>query len=150
MRTSTPYDDDYATCVKTFVWLRVMSESLEPDKVTIAIGIQPTRTQFRGAVSLNAALKRPAKYSGWFLESTGHVNSRDTRRHLDWLLDKLQGKETYLAQLRDQGNLVDICCRWDSQGQGGPTLDSVHLVRLGALGIEFWFDVYFVGKESDA
>lgn len=150
MRTATPYDDEYPTCVKTFVWLRVMSETLDPSSATAALGVQPTRTQFKGTVGIDAALKRPAKYSGWFLDSSGHVVSRDTRRHFDWLLGQLRGKEAALAELRSQGHLVDICCRWDSVGHGGPTLDPEHLKQLGALGVEMWFDVYFASEDSDA
>lgn len=149
MRAGTPYDDEYPTCVKTFVWLRVMGETLEPDVVTAALGIEPTRTQFKGTVGLHSALKRPMKYSGWFLQSDEQVSSRDARRHFDWLLNQLQGKQNVLARLREDGNLVDICCRWDSAGHGGPTLNPEHLNQLGTLGVELWFDVYFAEEDSD-
>jgi Domain of unknown function (DUF4279) len=150
MRTVTPYDDDYPTCIKTFVWLRVMSVTLDPNAVTAAIGVEPTRVQFKGTVSIGAALKRPARFSGWFLESSEHIISRDTRRHIDWLLSRLRGKEDVLAELQTRGHLVDICCRWYSIGHGGPTLNSEHLRQLGELGVEVWFEVYFAGQDSDA
>lgn len=148
MRTETSYDDEYATCAYTHAWLRVMSEDLQPEAVTSALGIQPTTTQVRGGLrSPNS--KHTHKFGGWFLESAGHVQSRDSRRHLDWLLSQLHGKATAIAELKDQGNLVDLCVRWDSVGHGGPSLNPTHMVQLGELGIELWFDVYFAG-ESDA
>jgi len=85
MRTDTAYDDAYATCESTFAWLRVMSEDLRPDSVTSLLDITPTHTQVRGKLS-GPKSTRKHKYSGWFLESEVHVESRDARRHLDWLL----------------------------------------------------------------
>ena len=86
------------------------------------------------------------KYSGWFLESDGHVQSRDARRHLDWLLSQLVGKSHVFTQLMAEGNTVDVCCKWDSVGQGGPLLSSPQLEGLAQLGLELWFDVYFAAE----
>src|SRR5688500_8918020 len=126
MEAQTPYDDDYATCVATSAWLRVMSESLLPTAVTACLGVQPSRTQVRGELPQPTS-KHPFKYGGWFLESKGHVQSRDARRHIDWLLLQLQGKAAAIAQLKAQGHLVDVCVYWESVGQGGPTLDPSHM-----------------------
>ena len=147
MRTETAYDDAYATCESTFAWLRVMSEDLQSDSVTSLLGIAPTHTQLRGE-QRSPASTRQHKYSGWFLESESHVESRDARRHLDWLLAQLQGKAGAIATLKRQGNLVDVCVRWNSYGHGGPTLNAQHMAQLGELGIELWFDIYFVGRDS--
>ena len=147
MRTETPYDDEYGTCVYTHAWLRVMSEDLQPDSITSLLGIQPTRTQVRGDLPQPTS-KHPYKFGGWFLESADHVQSRDSRRHLDWLLAQLRGKSAAITQLRGLGYLVDLCVRWDSVGHGGPTLSPTHMEQLGALGIELWFDVYFAGDDE--
>lgn len=41
---------------------------------------------------------------------------------------------------------MDISVYWDSEaGHGGPTLPPALLQRLGNLGIELWFDIYFSG-----
>ena len=149
MTTPISYDDDYATCVKTFAWLRVMSEGLEPDDVTAILGLTPSRVQRRGELPRPTA-KRPLEKGGWFLESVDHVESRDARRHLDWLLERLRDKADAIAQLKAQGNLVDLCIRWDSVGHGGPTLDPRQMTELGALDVELWFDVYFAGEDAPA
>ncbi|QCB45522.1 DUF4279 domain-containing protein [Hydrogenophaga sp. PAMC20947] len=147
MQPSVRYDDEYATCVSTFVWLRVMSETLEPDSVTRRLHVQPTRTQLRGALPAPNS-KYPYKYSGWFLESDGQVQSRDARRHLDWLLSQLTGKGKVFAELMAEGNKVDVCCKWESVGQGGPLLSPPQLEGLAQLGLELWFDVYFAGQDG--
>lgn len=144
-----PYDDEYPTCVSTSAWLRVMSELLKPGEVTSSLGIQPSRTQVLGELP-HPTSKHPYRSGGWFLESRGHVQSRDSRRHIDWLLWQLQGKAAAIAQLKAEGHLVDACIYWESVGQGGPTLDPSHMVQLGELGIELWFDIYFSGVDSAA
>jgi hypothetical protein len=149
MQPEASYDDKYPTCVETFAWFRVMGESLDPDTVTARLKVPPTRTQNRGALP-QAGSKYPYKYSGWFLESQGWVQSLDARRHLDWLLDRLQGCEEALVQLKAEGNLVDVCVRWDSVGHGGPALSPKQMNQLGALGVTLWFDIYFAGGEGDA
>jgi hypothetical protein len=147
MRTETAYDDEYATCVLTFAWLRVMSEHLQPAAVSALLGIEPTHSQTRGDLP-NPTSTRPRKYGGWFLESKGAVQSRDSRRHLDWLLNQLQGKEEAIAKLKTDGNLVDLCIRWDSVGHGGPALTPKQMAQLGALDVELWFDIYFAGEDD--
>jgi hypothetical protein len=147
MPTPIHYDDDYATCVKTFAWLRVMNEGLEPESATRILGIEPTRTQRRGELPRPKA-KRPLENGGWFLESVDHVESRDARRHLDWILERLRGKADAIAQLKAQGHRIDLCIRWDSVGHGGPTLDPRQMSELGALDTELWFDVYFAGEDD--
>lgn len=147
MHAETPYDAEYATCVYTHAWLRVMSEELQPESITSLLGIQPTHTQVRGELPCPTA-KRHFKSSRWFLESAGHVESRDSRHHLDWLLSHLQGKAPVIAKLKEQGHLVDLCIRWDSVGQGGPTFNPRQMAQLGELGIELWLDIYFAGNDS--
>lgn len=147
MHAQTPYDDEYATCASTSAGLRVMSESLQPGVVTARLGVQPSRTQVHGELPRPAS-KHPFKYGGWFLESKGHIQSRDARRHIDWLLQQLRGKEVAIAEFKAEGHTVDVCVYWESVGHGGPTLDPSHMIQLGELGIELWFDIYFPGKDS--
>ncbi len=147
MHINTPYDDEYPTCVYTHAWLRVMSEDLQPESVTLLLGIQPTHTQVRGGLP-GPTSTQPHKFGGWFLESAGQVQSLDSRRHLDWLLTQLQVKAAAIEKLIDQGYLVDLCVRWDSIGHGGPTLTPTQMTQLGELGIELWFDIYFAEQDD--
>jgi Domain of unknown function (DUF4279) len=147
MRTETPYDDDYGTCLETHAWLRVMSEHLDPDIVTTRLQIQPTRTQRKGDLPRPGS-KHPFKHAGWFLESETHVHSRDARRHIDWILQRIHNRSAAIAELQAEGHLVDICVRWDSTGQGGPMLSPSQMGALSEAGIELWFDIYFAGNDN--
>jgi hypothetical protein len=109
-----------------------MGEELDPRAVTVALGVEPTRTQVRGELPAPGS-KHPYKYSGWFLETQGNVQSRDVRRHIDWLLSKVGGKGAAFSKLRSEGHLTDVCCPWYSIGQGGPTLGAA---QIAALSIE--------------
>ena len=141
------FDPDYASCSSTHVWLRAMHEDLDTDEVTALLGVNPTRVQH---ASDPATLKpgHKARPSGWFLESANHVNSRDARDHIQWLLDRIAGSAAVLAELSSRGYLVDICCWTSSWGHGGPTMDPEQMSQLGHLGVDFWFDVNFDCEDS--
>lgn len=120
-----------------------MHETLDANEVTALLGMEPTSVQ---QASDPATLKpgRKPRCPGWFLESASHVSSRDSRDHIQWLLDRIAGSGAVLTELSSRGYLVDICCRWDSSwGDGGPAMDPAQMIQLGQLGVEFWFDVYF-------
>ena len=142
------FDPNYSSCSYTHVWLRVIHEQLDLAEISDLLGLEPTSTQVAGDLA-SPKSDRKRKYSGWFFESSGLVESRDSRDHFEWLLQRISGKGPVLTALAARGYLVDICCRWDSaQGDRGPTLDPTQMIKLGELGIETWFDVYFDQPES--
>jgi len=142
----TAFDPQHPTCSYTHVWLRVMHEQLDPTEISGLLGIEPTKVQLAGDRIYDTS-ELTYKYSGWSLQSKGHVQSRDSRDHFAWLLERISGKGNVLQSLASRGYLVDICCRWDSaSGHGGPTMDPEQLVQLGSLGVEVWFDIYFDGR----
>ena len=122
-----------------------MHEQLDLAEISDLLETEPTKVQLAGD-RVSDTSERTRKYSGWFLESEGHVESRDSRDHFAWLLEQVAGKGAVLQSLASRGYLVDICCRWDSASDnGGPSMDPEQMVELGALGIEVWFDIYFDG-----
>ncbi len=143
------YDDQYSTCDSTYATLRIFHESLVPDDINDLLGVSATSSQQRGdPISSKRPEKGERKVGGWFLESEGKVDSKDSRRHIDWLLDQVEGKGTVLEELRIKGYKIDISCYWDSaSGHGGPTVSPAQSKQLADLGIELWFDVYFSGEE---
>jgi hypothetical protein len=137
------YSDDYSTCSSTFATLRVYSQTVSAAEITDALGVQPTRTlRPEGKSNLH----------GWFLSSEGRVESRDLRRHLDWVLDQLATGPNPTTQVsaRIPGRVwADVSCLWISAvGHGGPTLSPKQMQRMARLGLECWFDVYLGGKPS--
>jgi Domain of unknown function (DUF4279) len=129
------YSDDYATCVETYATLRLFSADRHPDMVTARLGIEPTQI-------ITPILRFPKRKNGWFLCSRDDVRSHDTRRHIDWLLDRIEPSAGPLAALRSEGVQCDVCCFFVSIGHGGPCLDPHQMRRLVALDMEIWWDVY--------
>lgn len=90
--------------------------------------------------------ERKATLSGWFLHTRLHVASDDAEKHIAWLCDRLEGKETSVRDLLARGWRINISCFWCSAcGHGGPRLSPSLLSRLTKLGVEISFDVYFHG-----
>jgi hypothetical protein len=127
---------------------------MHPSRVTELLGVSPTRQVVAGEVSPPNSLgrKRVGKINGWFLSSEGHVESKDVRRHLDWLLAKLQQNPEALRKLQSApGVRMSVECVWWSRyGDGGPTLWPEQMQALAALNLECGFDfAYYGAEESD-
>jgi hypothetical protein len=138
------YDDEYPSCEKTYATLRLYPGDTDPSSVTERLGIEPTEWQSRNQPLQRAgrSLKTP-EINGWFLSSRGHVESGDSRRHIDWLLDRMAPKVEAILGLQEAGCRMNISCYWLSRsGNGGPTVSPPQMKRLAELGIELWFDFY--------
>lgn len=146
----TPYDDSYPTCERTCVELRIYPGSMNPDCITQRLKINPSLILRKGERKINSlGRERIVKLNGWFLSTEGRVFSLDLRRHLDWLLDKIEPRA---AELRDLQHLANVqmsldCIWWSAHGQGGPTLWPEHMRRIAALDLECGFDIAFFGDE---
>ena len=140
------YDDSYPTCVETHSTLRIFSDGLAPDQITEALGIQPTTAFRKGDPHSGGKLRRNA--NGWFYSTEKLTESRDSRRHLDIILNALNGKETQIKNLQARGCETDITSYWVSGGQGGPWLMPDQMLRLGALNIDIWWDIYFSSEDE--
>jgi len=149
-RKRMEYNDEYATCEKTHVTLCVYPpENMMPEEVTATLGIAPTETHVRGDLA-NAKSGRTFPVHSWFLCTKGSVESRDSRRHLDWLLDRVLPVTEKVRALESRGARVWISCYWVSaSGHGGPSLLPVHLKKLSELGVEFWYDFYGPYEEQE-
>lgn len=135
------FDDEYPTCEETYATLRVFSDQLNPDEIAQLLGLEATDSFARGQPFGPGRVRRN---SGWFLSTRNRVVSRDSRRHLAWLLDSLRLKAAPLKKLRETGAEIDISCYYLSSGQGGPTMSAVQMAELGSLGLDLWWDVYFI------
>ncbi len=138
------YDDDYPTCSKTHASLRIYHDDLDPQRITGLLGIDPSQMQVRGMVHFTSIGKEfLPPIGGWFLSTRGKIASRDVRRHVAWILDKLAGKDEILRNLQAEGCRMDILCYWlSADGHGGPTLSPGIMRRLGDLELEIGFDIY--------
>jgi hypothetical protein len=137
----TEYNDDYPTCSSTYATLRIYPGDVSLDDITSRLNVTPTSTQ--------TAEKRPPGVmdlpAGWFLCSKDAVQSRDVRRHIDWILDQIADKSNLFEALRVAGVQADLSCYWaTASGHGGPSLWPTQMAILASLGLEIWFDVYAV------
>ncbi len=134
------YNDLYPTCEETYATLRIYPDALDPDEVTERLGVTPTKVQRVG----DKRGSYTCDLNGWFLCSNGQVHSRDSRRHIDWILDQVESCAEELENIRKSGGRADISCSWlSASGHGGPTVSPHQSNRLAALGLDCWFDVYF-------
>jgi hypothetical protein len=142
------YDDEYDTCEKTYVGLRIYPGKIHPDQVTKLLSIKPSRTQVAGERIGNKKSKH-VKNNGWFLSTENEIQSVDCGRHIDWILKKLSGKADVIHNLQIEGAKIDISCFWVSKsGHGGPMLNPAQMKELSNLNIEIWCDVYFNDDED--
>ncbi len=139
---------DYPTCAETFATLRVYHDAADPQMVTAALGLTPSRSWRCGE---SHGTRRVATYpqSGWLFSSEGAVTSSDSLRHIEWLLTAIEPQRSSLPELRQQGYRMAISCYWASKnGHGGPTLTPDIMHRLAELQLAVEFDVYFIGDDE--
>jgi len=141
------YDHKYPSCSRTYATLRIHSKHIHPDEVTRRLKVKPTRTTVAGTA---AGPKGRKHVNAWYLSTQGKLRSKDSRRHIDWLLDKIEGASEEIGYLQNQGAFMDIPCYWGSaSGNGGPTISPEQMKRLVPLNLEVWWDVYFEGDDED-
>ncbi len=140
----TEYNDDYPTCARTYAGLRIYHDALSPDQITDMLGIEPSCTQVKGrAITKSSGVEFMPPIGGWFLSTKDVVVSRDIRRHVDWILNRLVGTDEALRRLQAEGHRTDIFCYWlSADGHGGPMLSPEIMRRLGELELEIGFDIY--------
>jgi hypothetical protein len=144
--SESEYKDSYPTCTRTYSTLRVFSNLLAPSEITKMLEMVPTRFFRKGDAYAKGRLRRNA--NGWFYSTRKLSSSKDTRRHIDLILAKLEEKARILGSLRRKGCKIDITTCWVSGGQGGPMLMPEQMLKLGALGISVWWDIYFNSREE--
>lgn len=141
MSSADDYNDDYPTCARTFATLRILLDG-DPQMVTERLNCEPTKTQLEGPGSTTDSAVLVST-NGWFLSSEAANQSKDVRRHLDWVLDAIEPRADALRSIRSEGARIDVCCYWVSaHGSGGPTLSAAQMKRLAELGLDCWFDIY--------
>ena len=135
------FDDNYPICRDTYATFRVFSEVLDVEQITERLEMAPT-----GSIPMG---RRP--WTSWTLTTKGSVASRDIRRHIDWLLDKLLPRRNEIMSLNAPGTVTDIFCYWESNsGQGGPSLFHRQMRDLGVLRIDIGWDIYFSDERLQA
>lgn len=135
------YIDDYPTCEDTFVTLRIYTGEMAPEFVTKILGVSPSDILTKGKVVKGR--KRPAILNGWFLSSQDKIESLDSRRHIDWLLQHFDGKDELLRKVVAESDEAYVSVYWSSKsGHGGPQLSQNQMAGLLRLGLDIDHDIY--------
>ena len=115
------------------------------------IGVSPTSVQKKGVpkVMPNGNV-HVGTIHNWLLSSKDSVSSKDLRRHLDWVLDRI---EPFAEQLKELQQLPDVkmtvrCVWWSSDGGGGPTLWPEQMMRMAKLNLEFTVSFAYYGNNK--
>ena len=130
------YIDDYVTCYETYSELRVYTGELNPNLVTKFLDLSPSLIIIKDQINKN-------HINGWFLSSENQVNSKDSRRHIDWVLNKIYSRKNLILELQEKGFRIYIGCYWSSeQGTGGPILSPKQMNKLFELNLDLSFEFY--------
>jgi hypothetical protein len=125
---------------------------MNPDTVSKVLGIEPTKTSEKGKTYPPNSLgrQRIGKLNAWFLSSEGKVDSRDLRRHLDWLLTAIAPKKDKLIHLQGTVGLSMCisCVWWSRSGGGGPTLWPAQMRAMADLNLECTFSFGYYGSDQ--
>jgi hypothetical protein len=97
-----------------------------------------------GEESVHKDIKQwPRKVNAWLLSSRNSVESRDLRRHIDWLLAKIGPALAEIHSLQEQGCTTRVFCYWASkEGQGGPIISYREMGDLSDLHMDLELDIY--------
>jgi len=126
------------------VSFRIGDDNLEPDKITMALGIKPSFSHKKGDIIPGMAkpYKRPSGL--WGVDSPLPSNA-DVSSHLTAILNIIEPKLPQLKKIQQQGYGMDIAvgCIYDSNRQSETfTLPANLVQRLGKLGVEIYFTIY--------
>ena len=144
----TPVDDSYGTCELTYADLVI--GHVDPDVITNELGLAPTRSQVKGHPKKSPRGEVMSKITVWVFSSEGQVQSKDLRRHLDWLLEKLIPFSDRLHKLQQfPGATMAIWCYWESaHGDGGPALWPEQMETMARLNLECTISIGNYGDQG--
>ncbi len=120
--------------------MRFYHDTLPPDVVTDALQVFPTKFHTVGQLRKSGGSKFGK--SGWFLRSQDSVESRDVRKHIDWIIAKVKDRRSAVLELGRTGWRSDVFCFWEGIGQGGPMLNPEQMEALARLDLVCGFDIY--------
>lgn len=127
-------------CTRTYSELRIFSDEMAPEDISMSLGLEPTSSFRTGDVHCQGELRR--EINGWFFCTESSVDSKDTEAHISAILAKLECKAEAVAALQAGGCHLDIWSVWRFDGQGGPSLSADQMLILGKLGIGVVWDIY--------
>ncbi len=124
---------------------------LDPDEVSLALKMKPTRSARRGDERRNprGTLLSPHKEGWWELSTEGKVESKEINQHLEYLLTRLlPHRETILSFANGGETFFDVL--WETayfHGGNGPILTTQSIKGMAELNAGIGFDIYRVDED---
>jgi len=129
--------------IQAHLSFRIVDTSLDPDRVSDALSIAPTRFGRRGE-PISKRVPKPRAKGFWILDSAQELaRSEPFNAHAIWLLDRLEPVAAAIQRLAQENEVVDLSAGIFTDSQhGGPLIDASVLRRLGALDLTLCLDLY--------
>lgn len=148
----TPRDDDNPATDRTCAKLIIYPGEIKPIQVTEALKLEPTRTVTAGESRLMGRheIPRVGRINAWIISSEAHIQSKDLRSHLEWLIASLTQNADALRKLQATSGvrMYVSCVWWSKHGGGGPVLWPEQMRGLSNLNLECAFSFAYYGEES--
>ncbi|WP_310619590.1 DUF4279 domain-containing protein [Flexibacterium corallicola] len=141
----TLIDCKYESCYDTYSKFIIYTKS-RASQITEFLKIEPSECVQKGDTFVNSlGRRRTAPNSYWLLSSENHIQSKDVRDHMSWLIAELSPHEEEIRRLQQQQGIeMSINSIWWSKGTGGPTIWPEQMEAFARLNLELSFDVYFI------
>jgi hypothetical protein len=126
---------------RTYVTFILRGKNLNPEYITEALGITPTRSYKRGDQRTG---EKFWPHGLWSFSSQNNISSTDLSKHIEWILDRLEGSRSRLVDLLSENSFeAKLSCFWESQnGYGGIVISRHLLERITAMKLDFLIDIY--------
>jgi Domain of unknown function (DUF4279) len=150
MRASVIELRENPNCEITNATFRLMGDLIQPDELTVLLGIQPSFSHAKGDTLESRAGLLKHRTGIWALESEDKLETTNLEKHLISLLDKLESVSAIILELITKYSLsVDFHCYWVSEtGQGGPLISPETLMRVANLNAYLDFEIHFFGVDE--
>ena len=130
----------YQTTWRTYANFSLTGQDLDPAEASSIFQIEPSDSFRAGDLRKNGTRW---KHGHWSLESKDHLESDELSAHIEWLLDRLEPSQAYIASLQAANIRSRIFCYWElKSGSGGPSFTPALLSRLVVLNVELDIDFY--------
>jgi hypothetical protein len=125
------------------VWLALRGQDLDPDSITAALRIPPSKAFRRGDLFYPGGKPMPRAFGFWSLSTEGHVVSNLAIDHCRWLVASLSAtRERLEVFLRDDSLSVAVSFWWEpEEGPNHLKLGASEIRALSELCNEF--EIYF-------
>ena len=139
----TRFKEENMNCEETHVVFRIMDDELNIAELTKSLNLKPDFYAIKGQCIPGNNRGVLAKKNIWSITSEG-LKTTSLENHIWHIVSQLNGRESVINQLKNDGVTVELSCFWMSAtGQGGPIISNKALQTMSKLGLDLDFDIYF-------